>query len=63
VLGAYPLADVLKESMRSFNAPPSLSQRYPVLYNNQRAKETLDAFMTKAARVSAFICNACQLMT
>nr|CAB3264177.1 N-alpha-acetyltransferase 35, NatC auxiliary subunit-like [Phallusia mammillata] len=50
VFGSHLLSDVLKESMRSFNAPPSFSPRYHVLQNNSKAKDVLDAFLARATR-------------
>ena len=54
VYGHLPFTEVLKESLRSFAAPPILSHHYSSLQNNPQAKELIDVFLQRASRVLLF---------
>ncbi|XP_025078091.1 N-alpha-acetyltransferase 35, NatC auxiliary subunit-like [Pomacea canaliculata] len=49
IFGMNPVVDSLKETIRSFIAPPVLSPKCS-LYNNSQAKDYVDALLTRAAR-------------
>uniref|UniRef100_F7AER5 N-alpha-acetyltransferase 35, NatC auxiliary subunit n=1 Tax=Ciona intestinalis TaxID=7719 RepID=F7AER5_CIOIN len=50
IFGNQQLGEALRDSVRVFNSPPSLSNKFPSVLHHPQVRSCLDAFLTKASR-------------
>ncbi|XP_078490210.1 LOW QUALITY PROTEIN: N-alpha-acetyltransferase 35, NatC auxiliary subunit-like [Ciona intestinalis] len=58
IFGNQQLGEALRDSVRVFNSPPSLSNKFPSVLHHPQVRSCLDAFLTKAARAMGKLVQA-----
>uniref|UniRef100_H2ZHX8 N-alpha-acetyltransferase 35, NatC auxiliary subunit n=2 Tax=Ciona savignyi TaxID=51511 RepID=H2ZHX8_CIOSA len=58
IFATQPLGEALRESIRTFNSPPSLSTKFPNIQSNLQVKSCLDSFLIRATRTMAKLVQA-----